>query len=80
MKATEATLSQLHSSVANVLLNNLTNENDEPYPIIISQAIKFLKDNDITCSITDNQDMAVLNDALKEKRAKRKLRIVGEDE
>lgn len=77
-KASENTLGTLHSRVASVLADNL--ENDEgANPSIISIAVKFLKDNEITCSIKDNQDMDALNEQLKAKRAKRKLRIVGDE-
>ena len=77
-KASENTLSTLHSKVAEVLIDNLETE-DGPNPSIISIAVKFLKDNEITCSIKDNQDMESLNESLKAKRAKRKLRIVGDE-
>ena len=77
-KASEDTLGALHSRVASVLTDNLETE-DGPSPSMISIAVKFLKDNEITCSIKDNQDMSILSDALKEKRAKRKLRIVGDE-
>lgn len=76
-KASEETLSHLHMSVARVL-NEQINEED-PSAAMLSITVKFLKDNEITCSIKDNQDMSVLSEALKEKRAKRKLRIVGDE-
>jgi len=78
-KASEEALGVLHSRVADVLIENLETE-EGPSPSIISIAVKFLKDNEITCSIKDNQDMDSLNEALKAKRAKRKLRIVGDEE
>lgn len=77
-KATETDLGNLHGKLAQVLSDNLETE-DGPNPSIISIAVKFLKDNEITCSIKDNQDMDSLNESLKAKRAKRKLRIVGEE-
>ena len=77
-KASESALGSLHSRVAEVLIDNLETE-DGPIPSIISIAVKFLKDNEITCSIQDNQDMSALNNALQAKRAKRKLKIVSGD-
>ena len=77
MRASEDTLGNLHKALAEVLTTQVYEE--EPSAAMLSIAAKFLKDNDITCSIKDNQDMTVLSDALKEKRAKRKLRIVGDE-
>ena len=77
-KATEQDLGDLHGKLTRVLSDNLENE-DGPSPSILSIAVKFLKDNEITCSIKDNQDMDSLNESLKAKRAKRKLRIVGDE-
>ena len=76
-RASEDTLNNLHMTVAKVLTEQIYEE--EPRAAMVSIAVKFLKDNDITCSIKDNQDMSILSDALKEKRAKRKLRIVGDE-
>ena len=76
-KATEDDLSKLHRKVAQVLTDNLESE-EGPRTSVLSIAVKFLKDNEITCSIKDNQDMNALSDALKEKRAKRKLKLVGD--
>ena len=76
-KATEESLSTLHRKVAQVLTDNLEWE-EGPRTSVLSIAVKFLKDNEITCSIKDNQDMNALSDALKEKRAKRKLKLVGD--
>lgn len=77
-RATEDDLGVLHRKVANVLLENLETE-DGPSPSMISIATKFLKDNDITCSIQDNQDMSALEKSLKAKRAKRRLKVVGDE-
>jgi len=78
-RASEKELGRLHSALAQVLIDNLETE-DGPSPSMCSIATKFLKDNEITCSISDNEDMENLQTALKEKRAKRRLKVVGEDE
>lgn len=79
MKASEENLGDLHLEVSKVLRNNLEDEDGRANSSILSLSIRFLKDNEITCSIADNQDTQMLSDALKAKRAKRKLRIVGEE-
>jgi hypothetical protein len=90
-KATEDKLSALHGTVADVLSEQLretmvvvdedTGEEKEVLlasPAIIAQAIKFLKDNDITTSVADDDNMSELDDLLKKKREKRGLRLVAE--
>jgi len=77
MKANESTLDELHNQVAATLIEALAEE--EVRPSILGHAIKFLKDNEIITTLSDDTNMHTLNDALKEKRAKRKLRIVGDE-
>jgi len=74
-KATEDQLNKLHGMVATVLTMQLADP-EECTAATVAIAAKFLKDNDITASIEDNKDMTSLSDALKEKREKRKLRVV----
>ncbi|MCP4829619.1 MAG: hypothetical protein GY889_12185 [Proteobacteria bacterium] len=89
-KATEEKLSALHGAVATVLTDQLTetievldeetNTTKTIYaasPAVMAQAIKFLKDNDITASIEDDSNISGLADMLKEKREKRGLRLVA---
>lgn len=77
MKASETTLDDLHSKVAATLIEELSAE--EVKPSMMGHAVKFLKDNEIISVLSDDTNMHTLNDALKEKRAKRKLRIVGDE-
>ena len=79
-RASEADLGILHKALAEALLAGLYNDEGHLSVKVASVAVKFLKDNDITCSISDNQEMEDLNKALAEKRNKRRLRIVGEEE
>lgn len=74
MKATEDVLNKLHGQVAINLISAVTD--DEVSPAMMAQAIKFLKDNDITASIADDENMSSLAEELKKKRENRKLRIV----
>jgi hypothetical protein len=74
MKATEDHLNNLHGIVTSRLVEAMSAE--EVSPAMMAQAIKMLKDNDITTSIENNEGLSSLSDALREKRAKRKLRIV----
>jgi hypothetical protein len=73
-KATEDQLNLLHGIVTQKLIDEISEE--ECSPAMMAQAIKMLKDNDITTSIENNEGLSSLSDALREKRAKRKLRIV----
>lgn len=77
MKASEEVLNNLHGVVATTLALALGEE--EVQVGMMAQAIKFLKDNDITASMSDDENLHTLSDALKEKRSKRKLRIVPGD-
>jgi len=79
-RASEADLGILHKALAEALLSGLHDDEGNLSVKVAGVAVKFLKDNDITCSISDNQEMDDLNKALLEKRNKRRLRIVGEDE
>jgi hypothetical protein len=88
-RSTEQELSALHGEVARVLISQLsetitmTDENGESSvvavatPATLGVAIKFLKDNDITASIADDENMNELDDMLKRKREKRGLRLAS---
>lgn len=89
-KAAEKELSELHGIVARVLRSQLedtivvsedgeTKELPTASPAVIAQAIKFLKDNDITATVEDDENLSALEEALKAKREKRRLRVVGEE-
>ena len=56
--ATEKALGELHATIANVLMEQI--KSGEANTAIINAAIKFLKDNNITCSLEDNDDLAYL--------------------
>jgi len=76
-KATEEVLSALHGAVAHRLLSELQNE--ELQPAMMAQAVKFLKDNDISVSIEEDETISELDSLLKQKRQRRKLRLVGDE-
>jgi len=88
-RSTEQELSALHGEVARVLISQLsetitmTDENGEESvvavatPATLGVAIKFLKDNDITASIADDENMNELDEMLKRKREKRGLRLAS---
>ena len=88
-RSTEQELSALHGEVARVLISQLsetitmTDENGESSvvavatPATLGVAIKFLKDNDITASIADDENMNELDEMLKRKREKRGLRLAS---
>ena len=88
-RSTEQELSELHGTIARVLISQLsetitmTDENGESSvvavatPATLGVAIKFLKDNDITASIADDENMNELDDMLKRKREKRGLRLAS---
>ena len=88
-KSTEKELSELHGTVARVLARQIAEEItivDEhgetqkvhtASPATLGVAIKFLKDNDITTSIADDENLSELDELLKSKRDKRKLRLVS---
>jgi len=89
-KASEKELAGLHGVVAKTLREQLEatavvmNEDGEEVamsmatPQVLAQAIKFLKDNNITASIEQGDDMDALKEALanKPKRGRAKLSSV----
>ena len=89
-KSTEQELSALHGAVAKVLKKQIeeeitvVDEDGNPQvvntasPATLGVAIKFLKDNAITASVEDDENMSELDDLLKAKREKRSLRLVSE--
>ena len=60
-KASLEALNELHAAVANTLRSNLDD------PKILSAAIKFLKDNDITADLIEDSSMTSLGQTIKEK-------------
>jgi len=88
-KSTEQELAELHGAIARVLISQIgetimmTNELGVEAevsvvtPATLGVAIKFLKDNDITASIADDENMSELDDMLKKKREKRGLRLAS---
>jgi len=88
-RSTEQELSELHGAIARVLISQLnetiTITDDDGIeavvatatPATLGVAIKFLKDNDITASIADDENMNELDDMLKRKREKRGLRLAS---
>ena len=90
-KSTEQELSALHGVVAKVLKTQLEEtvtvidedgKEDRVFtanPATLGVAIKFLKDNDITASIADDENLGELDELLKNKREKRSLRLVAEN-
>ncbi len=92
-KGTETQLSELHGIVAEVLRKQLeetvdiTNEETgvtetvmTATPATLGVAIKFLKDNDITSSIEDDDNLQELDELLKKKREGRGLRLAAVNE
>ena len=91
-RSTEQELSELHGAIARVLISQLnetitiTGEDGEEAvvavatPATLGVAIKFLKDNDITASIADDENMNELDEMLKRKREKRGLRLASSSE
>ncbi len=88
-RSTEQELSELHGAIARVLISQLnetiTITDDDGMeavvatatPATLGVAIKFLKDNDITASIADDENMNELGEMLKRKREKRGLRLAS---
>ena len=56
--ATEDALGALHAVVAHELMGRI--QSGEATSADINAAIKFLKDNGITCAVDDSADLAVL--------------------
>ena len=90
-KADQEELAGLHGTVARVLADQLSDkitiseegETKEVYtaaPAVLAQAIKFLKDNNITASVEDDCNLSELEDMIKRKREKRNRRLVGNAE
>ena len=89
-KSTEQELSALHGAVAQALATQvsetvlITDEEGKKQlihtvtPATLGVAIKFLKDNDITASIEDDENLGELDEKLKSMREKRSLRLVSE--
>ena len=87
MKSSEQELSTLHGVVAQVLAAQLgetatfTDESGKEVtvmtaqPATISAAIKFLKDNDITSSVEDDDNLGSLQDQLAKRREARGTRL-----
>ena len=90
-KSTEQELSELHGTIARVLRSQLeetitiTDENGVASEVAVASpatlgvAIKFLKDNDITASITEDENLSELSEQLKLKREKRGLRLASHE-
>lgn len=90
-KATESKLSVLHGAVAEVLLAQVTREEEETTfdvagnmvptgdmvfsasPAVLATAIKFLKDNSITCDIEVDKNMNGLKEALSKRQKHSRL-------
>ena len=91
-KSTEQELADLHGAIARVLTSQISETimmTDEQgretevavaTPATLGVAIKFLKDNDITASIADDENLSELDDMLKKKREKRGLRLASSSE
>lgn len=58
-KASMDDLNNLHAMVARELANNLDD------PKILSMAIKFLKDNDITVDVLESESMMSITESIK---------------
>lgn len=69
MAASTEMMAALHSALAEVLLDSIR-EKDCPASVL-AVAAKFLKDNDITSVIEDNDAMRELDEKLKERAARR---------
>lgn len=65
--ATDKALGELHATVARVLTSAISSE-EVPSAAVLSAAITFLKNNNITASPTDNAELAELNRKLVERR------------
>ncbi|MCP4340893.1 MAG: hypothetical protein GY799_18885 [Desulfobulbaceae bacterium] len=86
-KASEAAMERLHGKVAEILFEQLTasatviNEDGEAIemsmvtPAMIGQAIKFLKDNDITSTPEIGDDLDNLAELLSKKQKKGRAQL-----
>lgn len=75
--ADKDTMSELHRKVAEVLIEAM---NDEPTAAVISAAIRFLKDNDITTVIEDDEAMSDLKKLLDARKSNSVTAVPVEDE
>lgn len=74
--ASDKALGELHATVARVLTSAITTtEEGGPSAAVLSAAITFLKNNNITASPTDNTELAELNKQLAERRKDGKDRL-----
>lgn len=94
MKAPEKELSELHGVLAQVMKAQLseqitmTDENGDENvvftatPALLAQVSKFLKDNNITTSVEEDDNLSALEDMLNKRKEARgaRLKVVGEDE
>ena len=74
MAAKQSALSQLHEALAEMFLEDIRICKEEGIPMSSSDKgviVKFLKDNNITADI-DNQDMQKLQDEFKDELAERR--------
>lgn len=76
-KATDKELEALHGFLAIVLKNQLEEQYEDEdtgkksyiaSPALVAQVRQFLKDNEITCDITQDDNMSALKDLLSRKR------------
>ena len=74
-KATEDVLAALHKLVAESLTDVISS--GEANSAVYAAAIKFLKDNNITCNIEDAEDMSELEQLIRDKQKKAKRMQVG---
>ena len=81
-------LNNLHTVVAKVLVKELTKKDtmlidgeevdiSSPSPAMVAQAIKFLKDNDISSTVEDDINLNELSEILKKKSKHSKLASVS---
>lgn len=71
--ASDSELGALHATVAKVLTKAI--EGDDCSAAVLSVAVTFLKNNNITASPTDNAELADLNKKLAQRRAQGKERL-----
>ncbi len=71
--ASDKELGALHATVAKVLTQAISGE--ECSAAVLSVAVTFLKNNNITASPTDNAELAELNKQLAQRRAQGKERL-----
>lgn len=62
-KATSNALNELHETVARILKEGLDDE-DRCTPQLLAQAIKFLKDNNVTADPDYSQTLSELNNSV----------------